>query len=86
MHDCYYFNPHAGITAATRDEWAMPILPDGDSNNFLAPDFRFGIITSWRYTGPVILFGAELLAEFDADPPKEFLRICGPGKGRKEKT
>src|SRR5262249_37561271 len=42
LHDWYYFDPHAGITAATRDEWAMPVLPDVESYNYVAPDFRFG--------------------------------------------
>ena len=36
----------------------------------------------WRETGPVTLFGAGLLAAFAADPPAEFLRVCGPGEQR----
>ncbi len=79
-HPWYYFNPHGGITVATRDEWAKPVLPDGDSYNYVAPDFRFGIVMSWRVTGPVTLFGDELLTAFEADPPEQFMRVCGPGR------
>lgn len=83
QHSWYYFNPQGDITVATRDEWAKPVLPDGDSYNYVAPDFRFGVITGWRETGPVTLFGANLLAAFDADPPKRFMRVCGTGKHRR---
>lgn len=81
QHTWYYLDPHGGITAATRDEWALPVLPDGgDEYNYVAPDFRFGLIMRWRVTGPVTLFGAELLAAIDADPPEQFLRVCGSGE------
>jgi Protein of unknown function (DUF2716) len=79
LHTCYYFNPHGGISEATRDQWAMPILPDGDSNSFVAPDFRFGSIPGWRSSGPFRIFGADLLSAFDLDPPRRFLLACGPG-------
>ena len=80
QHAWYDFDPNAPITAATRDQWAMPILPGGDSSNFVAPDFRFGVVSGWRETGPVTLFGADLLAAFAANPPEQFVRRCGPGK------
>jgi hypothetical protein len=80
LHPWYYFDPHFGITAATREEWAMPVLPDGDSYNYVAPDFRFGSLTGWTQNWSVSLFGAELLAAFAADPPERFLRACGPGQ------
>jgi hypothetical protein len=81
QHTWYYLDPHAGITAATRDEWALPVLPDGgDEYNYVAPDFLFGLIMRWRVDGPVTLFGTELLSSFDADPPELFLRACGPGE------
>ncbi len=79
QHAWYYFDPNGGIQAATRDEWAMPVLPDGDSYNFLAPDFRFGVLTGWQREGPLIMFGEELLSTFVADPPQQFFRSCGPG-------
>ncbi len=79
QHSWYFFNPHGAITATTREEWAMPVLPDGDSYNYVTPDFRFGVVMGWRVTGPVTLFGAELLTAFAADPPTEFVRVCGPG-------
>ena len=86
QHAWYYFNAHAGITTATRDEWAMPILPDGDSYNYVAPDFRFGVVTGWRATGPVTIFGEDLIAAFAANPPEGFLRLCGPGYLRRQRT
>jgi Protein of unknown function (DUF2716) len=79
QHAWYYFNPHAEITTASRDEWAIPVLPDGDSYNYVAPDFRFGVIMGWRATGPVTIFGEDLITAFEANPPKEFLRVCGSG-------
>jgi hypothetical protein len=82
QHPWYYFDPHADITAATRDEWAMPVLPDGDSYNYVAPDFRFGSLTDWDQNWSVSLFGAELLAAFAADPPQRFLWACGPGQAK----
>lgn len=86
QHAWYYFDPHAGITMANRDEWAMPILPDGDSYNFVAPDFRFGVVMDWRPTGPVTIFGEDLMAAFAANPPERFLRMCGPGIIRRWRT
>jgi hypothetical protein len=86
QHAWYYFNPHARITTATRDEWAMPILPDGDSCNYVAADFRFGIVTGWRETGPVAMFGQDLIAAFADNSPERFLRFCGPGYLRRRRT
>src|SRR5262245_37097718 len=79
QHAWYYLDPHGTITAATRDEWAMPMLPDGDSYNYIAPDFRFGILTDWDQNWSVSLFGAELLTALEANPPELFLRVCGLG-------
>ena len=76
QHGWFFLDPHTA-TAAGR---VYPSLPDGDSYNTVAPDFRFGVVMGWRETGPVTLFGAELLAAFAADPPTEFLQVCGPGK------
>jgi hypothetical protein len=86
QHSWWYFDPHAGITVATRDEWAKPMLPEGDGYNYVAPDFRFGVVEGWRETGPVTLFGSELLLAFDADPPEQFLRVCGPGKRKRARA
>lgn len=83
QHSWYYFDPHGAITAATREEWAMPVLPDGDSYNYVSSDFRLGVVMGWRATGPVALFGGDLLAAFAADLPTEFVRVCGPGTSRK---
>lgn len=80
LHAWFYLNPHAGITGATRDEWAMPVLPDCEFYHYVAPDFQFGVLTGWDRTSKVTLFGEELLAAFDSDPPEHFLRACGPGK------
>jgi hypothetical protein len=74
QHTWYYLDPSAAAGG-----WPYPPLPDGDACNVVAPDFRFGVISGWRATGPVTLFGAELLAALAADPPVQFLRVCGPG-------
>lgn len=79
QHEWYYFDPRGGVERACRDEWAMPVLPDGDAYHFLAPDFRFGVVTGWQESGPVTLFGQELLEALRADPPALFLKACGPG-------
>jgi hypothetical protein len=76
QHGWFYLDPHT----ASVSERMYPALPDGDSYNTVAMDFRFGVVMGWRETGPVTLFGAELLAAFDADPPPEFLQVCGPGE------
>ena len=75
QHAWHYLDPHAATGG-----WPYPPLPYGDACNVVAPDFRFGFISGWRETGPVTLFGAELLAAFAADPPAEFHRVCGPGE------
>src|ERR1043165_6984108 len=43
-HPCFFFDPHGGLAGADPKSWAKPVLPNGDSCIFLAPDFRFGII------------------------------------------
>ena len=78
QHGWFSLDPHA----ATITGRVYPSLPDGDSYNTVAVDFRFGVVMGWQETGPVTLFGAELLAMFAADPPTEFLRVCGPGEQR----
>src|SRR5258706_296375 len=80
LHSWYYFDPHGGISAATRDEWAMPVLPDIESYNYLAQDFRFGVLTGYDESWFVKLFGASLLAAFAADPPMQFLSTFGSGE------
>jgi hypothetical protein len=79
LHSLYYFDPHGGISVATRDEWAMPVLPDIESYNYVAQDFRFGVLTGYDKNWFVKLFGANLLAAFAADLPKRFLGACGSG-------
>jgi len=74
QHAWYSLDPHTA-----RGSWPLAVLPDGDSCNCVATDFRFGVVTGWRATGPVTLFGADLLDAFADDPPREFLRACGPG-------
>ncbi len=69
----YEFDPHGPITEATRDEWAQAILPD-EATHFLAGDLRFGTHGDWR--GKITIFGRELFAALEADPPREFLRVC----------
>ena len=78
QHAWYSLDPHS----ASVEGRPVPALPDGDSYNYVAPDFRFGLVMGWRDTGPVALFGADLLAAFAADPPAGFLQVCGPGQQR----
>lgn len=80
LHSWYYFDPHGAISVATRDEWAMPVLPDIESYNYVAQDYRFGVLTGYDKSWFVTLFGANLLAAFAADPPKQFLSACGWGE------
>jgi hypothetical protein len=75
QHAWFYLDPHAAT-----DELPYQALPDGDACNIVAPDFRFGFVSGWRVTGPVTLFGRELLDAFASDPPTEFLRVCGFGR------
>lgn len=82
QHACYRFDPHGGIVAASRDEWPYPLLPDGDAFCIFDPESRYGFVSGWRTTGPITVFGASLLTAFDADPPCEFLALCGPGVPR----
>jgi hypothetical protein len=80
QHSWYYFDPHGAIVSAIRDEWAMPVLPDGDSYNYVTSDFRVGVLTGWDQNWSIRLFGAELLTSFAKNPPESFLRACGPGE------
>jgi hypothetical protein len=72
-HTCYYFDPHGGVIDAYRDSWAIPVLPNGDSYIFLAPDFRFGIIGNWK--GTICVFGEELLNALRENPPAIFKKL-----------
>ena len=79
LHSWYYFDPHKGITVATRDEWAMPVLPDIESYNYVATDFRFGVLTGFDDSWFLKLFGSDFLTAFAADPPKQFMQACKSG-------
>ncbi len=79
QHSWYYFDPHGPISVAARDEWAMPVLPGVESYNFVAADFRFGVLTGFDECWFLSLFGAELLGAFADDPPWRFLRTFGSG-------
>ncbi|WP_165228732.1 DUF2716 domain-containing protein [Aquisphaera insulae] len=65
QHTWYEFDPHGGITAATRDEWALPIFPDGDSYHFVAMGFSYGVSGDRR--GKLTVFGETMLAALDAN-------------------
>jgi hypothetical protein len=75
QHEWYEFDPHGGITAATCDEWACSILP-GQAAHFVARDLSFGTHGDWR--GKLTIFGRELFAALEPDPPREFFRVCHP--------
>ena len=76
QHEWYELDPHGGITAATRDEWARPILPDGDSYHYVAKDLSFGVSADRR--GKLTVFGESMLAALESGPPGGFLRLCRP--------
>ena len=80
QHQWYVFDPHGGVSVSARDEWAMPVVPLGDSHHFLAPDFRFGV--SGDCAGQALsAFGRELLDALDGDPPKLFSGVRRIGNG-----
>jgi hypothetical protein len=70
-HTCYFLNPHGGIADATKESWAVPVLPNGDIYIFLAQDFRFGIIGNC-VDMTMCVFGQELLDALSASPPLIF--------------
>src|SRR5262245_61617229 len=74
LHTWYYFDPLADITTATRDDWAMPVLPNGDSYNFFASDFRFGLMADCR-TQTICAFGAELVGALENEKPTALARV-----------
>jgi hypothetical protein len=69
----YEFDPHGGVSASTCDEWARPILT-GEAFHFVARDLSYGTHHDWR--GRITIFGRELLAALEADPPRELPRVC----------
>jgi Protein of unknown function (DUF2716) len=73
--DWYEFDPHGGVSAATRDEWARPILTD-EGFHFVSRDLSYGTHHDWR--GKITIFGRELFAALEQDPPREFVRVCRP--------
>jgi len=75
QHRWFRFDPHGGVSEATRDEWAMPVVPLGDSYHFVAPDFRFGV-SGDCVRGHLTAFGAGLVDALSAHPPQDFDRLC----------
>jgi hypothetical protein len=73
-HPCYYFDPHAVITDATRDSWAVPVLPNGDDFYYLALDLRFGILSRFN-SRTICVFGKELLNAFAQAVPLVFQKV-----------
>lgn len=73
-HTCFHFNPRGGVTTGHADEWAVPVLPNGDHYVFLAEDYRFGIIATMDTS--VCVFGADLLNALASDPPAVFTRLA----------
>jgi hypothetical protein len=73
MHTCFWFDPRGGIANGDPDEWAIPVLPNGDHYLFLAPDLRFGLIGIMDTS--LCVFGEQLLAALATDPPTVFGRL-----------
>jgi hypothetical protein len=71
--DWYEFDPQGGVSAATCDEWARPILT-GEAFHFVAKDLSYGTHHDWR--GRITMFGRELFAALEPNPPREFLGVC----------
>lgn len=69
-HTCYFFDPHEMHEGGTED-WAVPVLPDGDHHIFLARDHRFGIIGNCVQM-TMCIFGKDLLKAFEISKPLAF--------------
>lgn len=60
QHPCYWLRPHVPF-----EEWAVPVLPNGDYSIFLSRDFTWGVFGHpWEWT--VCGFGKRLLAALAA--------------------
>jgi hypothetical protein len=72
-HPCYLFDPHHPGARADHESWPVPVLPNGDHYNFLAPDLRFGVIGNC-VEQTICVFGQPLLDLLAGDPPQVFDR------------
>jgi hypothetical protein len=73
QHPCFWFDPRGGVSGGDPDEWAVPVLPNGDHYVVLARDLRFGFIGQMDTS--VCVFGERLLAALADDPPAVFTRL-----------
>ncbi len=58
-HTCYRFLPHQGARKVFLDYWAVPVWPQGDSCYFVAPEFEYGVLSTWQ--GKIHFFGQDLV-------------------------
>jgi hypothetical protein len=84
FHACYFFDPHAGVSAAHPPSWPVSVLPTTGHHIFLARDFRFGVVGNC-VDRTVCVFGRELLSAFAADPPSAFNKPTWTCEGRRGK-
>lgn len=69
QHPGYWFYPHVSF-----DQWAAPVLPNGDYYIFLTDDFSFGLFGHpWEWT--ICVFGQPLLAAFTTYRPRLFSSV-----------
>jgi hypothetical protein len=66
-YEHYAFDPHR-LTAAGREQWAHPVVPDDNFPLFLARDFRFGLVGD-PLKGTLCVFGQALVDALLADLP-----------------
>ena len=72
QHECFDFDPRKFMDLDERNEWIIPIFPNGDYYIFLTKDFKnmwFG--HPWEQTitlvgNEIVKFGTEMIPEFNA--------------------
>ena len=66
QHPSYFFDPHADF-----EEWAVPVVPNGDYYIFLSQSFSWGVFGHpWEWT--MCVFGEPLLAALERRRPRLF--------------
>ena len=92
-HAGYRFHPHAPLgQGATLEQWwgfvqylqnpvwKVPLLPDGDSQDFVSPNFDWAFRSRYSVSGPseLVFVGAPLLRAIESAPASELLLLTLP--------